>query len=832
MSSDKLSPTQTNGNGHGTKLIEKNLEPEIETSAAENTPEEEEFVQKTEGVMDIPEKTLKAFGGDDLRARVFYEKYALRDKTGRIVELTPEDMWRRVAREIASPEKSKEMKKEWEDNFYWLLSNFKFIPGGRILFGAGQNRRSTLLNCYYMPIKEDSIEGIFEWCKEAARTYSFGGGVGTDISILRPKGAPVNNSAIYSTGAVSFMDLLSTTTGTIGQAGRRGALMITINVSHPDIQEFIDVKNDTERSRVNFANISVKISDEFMRAVEEDRDFELKFENEKVKYTKTVRARNIWEKLVKSAWASAEPGVIFWDAVKKYSPTEYAGMEVNGVNPCSEQALEDYGNCCLGNVNLSPFVKDAFTEEASIDWENLERAFKHSVRFLDNVLDYNMNKHPLVYQTKSSMHSRRIGVGFTGFGDMLSKLNIKYDTPEGVEFADKMFEHIKNTVYEASSDLATEKGNFPAYDRDTHLSGPFLKTIDGRVLEKIKSQGLRNACILTVPPVGSGSVLAGTTSGVEPMFALSYFRRSKSLSKGEFKVYHPLVAEYMEKYKLESEKDIPKTFVTSHEISPEMRVRMQAAIQKHIDSCISSTVNLPADITLDEVEKIYFLAWKLGCKGITVYREGSREGILVTEDQAKAQQETKDRNEIKLPTQTQDEGMKKTHHPNPISSLRPSQMPEIKPIKRPQFLQGFTEVIKTGYGNLYVTINTYDGRPFEVFVQIGKSGYSTMADAEATGRLVSLALRSGVSVKDVVEQLEGIGGSSPVFSEGKLVMSIPDAIATVLKKHFVQAVENSTESARRTVDLNLERCPDCGDRALAFEQGCMTCRSCGFSKCD
>ena len=224
MSSDKLSPTQTNGNGHGTKLIEKNLEPEIETSAAENTPEEEEFVQKTEGVMDIPEKTLKAFGGDDLRARVFYEKYALRDKTGRIVELTPEDMWRRVAREIASPEKTKELKKEWEDNFYWLLSNFKFIPGGRILFGAGQNRRSTLLNCYYMPIKEDSIEGIFEWCKEAARTYSFGGGVGTDISILRPKGAPVNNSAIYSTGAVSFMDLLSTTTGTIGQAGRRGAV--------------------------------------------------------------------------------------------------------------------------------------------------------------------------------------------------------------------------------------------------------------------------------------------------------------------------------------------------------------------------------------------------------------------------------------------------------------------------------------------------------------------------------------------------------------------------------------------------------------------------------
>jgi ribonucleoside-diphosphate reductase alpha chain len=829
MSSDKLSPTQTNGNGHGTKLIENNLETAIEAPARENSGDEEEFVQKTEGVMDLPEKTFKAFGGDELRARVFYEKYALRDKAGRIVELTPEDMWHRVAREIASPEKTKELKKEWEDNYYWLLSNFKFIPGGRILFGAGQNRRATLLNCYYMPIKEDSIEGIFEWCKEAARTYSFGGGVGTDISILRPKGAPVNNSAIYSTGAVSFMDLLSTTTGTIGQAGRRGALMITINVNHPDIMDFIDVKNDAERSRVKFANISVKISDEFMRAVEEDRDFELKFENEKVKYSKTIRARTLWEKMVKSAWASAEPGVIFWDAVKRYSPTEYAGMEVHGVNPCSEQALEDYGNCCLGNINLSPFVKNAFTEEASIDWENLEKAFKYAVRFLDNVLDYNMHKHPLGFQTKSSMHSRRIGVGFTGFGDMLAKLNIKYDTNEAVEFADKMFEHIKNTVYEASSDLAVEKGSFPAYVRDTHLSLPFLNTVDMRVLEKIKSQGLRNACILTVPPVGSGSVLAGTTSGVEPMFALSYFRRSKSLSKGEFKVYHPLVGEYIEKYNLQSERDLPKSFVTSHEIEPEMRVRMQAAIQKHIDSCISSTVNLPTDITLDEVEKIYFLAWKLGCKGITVYREGSREGILVTEDQAKAQH-TND--ETKLPTQTQDEGMKKTHHPNPISSLRPTQIPEIKPIKRPQYLEGFTEVIKTGYGNLYVTINTYDGRPFEVFVQIGKSGYSTMADAEATGRLVSLALRSGISVKDVVEQLEGIGGSSPVFSEGKLVMSIPDAIATVLKKNFVQSYENDPDGAKRAVDLNLERCPDCGDRALAFEQGCMTCRSCGFSKCD
>ena len=835
MASDKLGPTETNGNGNGKGLIEKNeLDTELEQTlnqSKSDTEEVVEVVKQTEGLMDIPEKTIDAFGGDELRARVFYEKYALRDKSGRIVEQKPEDMWHRVAREMASPEKNKELKAQWEDNFYWLLSNFKFIPGGRILFGAGQQRRATLLNCYYMPIKEDSLEGIFEWCKEAARTYSFGGGVGTDISILRPKGAPVNNSAIYSTGAVSFMDLLSTTTGTIGQAGRRGALMITLDVKHPDIQEFIEIKNDAQRSKVQFANISIKISDEFMQAVEDDTDFELKFENEKVKISKTIRARDIWEKLVKSAWASAEPGLIFWDSVKKHSPTEYNGMEVHGVNPCSEQALEDYGNCCLGNINLSPFVKNAFTENASIDWENLEKAFQYSVRFLDNVLDYNMKKHPLSFQTKASTSSRRIGVGFTGFGDMLAKLNIKYDTTEGVEFADKMFEHIKNTVYEASTDLASEKGSFPVFDLDAHLSRPFLDTIDKRIVEKIKKQGLRNACILTVPPVGSGSLLAGTTSGVEPAFALSYFRRSKSLSKEEFKVYHPLVAEYREKFGLENDSELPDTFVTSHEIKPEMRVRMQAAIQKHIDSCISSTVNLPADITLEEVEKIYFLAWKLGCKGITVYREGSREGILVTEEEAKSQQQDKD--EKKLPTQTQNEGMDKTHHPNPISSLRSSSTEKIKPIKRPQCLQGFTEVIKTGYGNLYVTVNTFETRPVEVFVQIGKSGYSTMADAEATGRLVSLALRSGIGVEDVVEQLEGIGGSSPVFSDGKLVMSIPDAIATVLKKHFVSVGDASVrEPAKRPMDLNLERCPDCGDRALAFEQGCMTCRSCGYSKCD
>jgi len=574
-----------------------------------------------------------------------------------------------------------------------------------------------------------------------------------------------------------------------------------------------------------------------MKAVEEDREFELRFENEKVKMRKKIRARDLWEKLIKSAWASAEPGIIFWDAVKKGSPTEYNGMEIHGFNPCSEQALEDYGNCCLGNVNLSLFVKDEFTDRASIDWENLERALRFSVRFLDNVLDYNADKHPLKAQTEASQRSRRIGVGFTGFGDMLLKLNLKYDTMDAVQFTDKMFEYIKNIAYEASSDFASEKGSFPAFDLDIHLSRPFIKMLDGRVIEKIRRQGLRNACILTVPPVGSGSILAGTTSGIEPIFALSYYRRSKSLSQEEFKVYHPLVGDYMKRFGLRDETDLPPIFVTSHEIKPEMRVHMQAAIQKHIDSCISSTVNLPTDITLDEVERVYFLSWKLGCKSITVYREGSREGILVTEE---AWKKGGDKKEVL----TEDEGTQKPTPP--ISSLRLSSgvsgravssetgrtaVPEIKPLKRPPYLEGFTEVIKTGYGNLYVTVNIYEGRPFEVFVQIGKSGYTTMADAEAIGRLASLALRSGISVKDVVEQLEGIGGASPVFSEGKLVMSIPDAIAAVLRKHFIAGNEK-VKTKPKEIDINMERCPDCGSRSLAFEQGCVVCKSCGFSKCD
>jgi ribonucleoside-diphosphate reductase alpha chain len=651
------------------------------------------------------------------------------------------------------------------------------------------------LNCYYFPIREDSIEAIFDWCREAARTYSFGGGVGTDISVLRPKGAPVNNSAIYSSGSVSFMELLSTTTGTIGQAGRRGALMITIRVDHPDVMDFVNVKKDLKK--VNYANISVKITDDFMRAVETDGDLQLHFKNEKVEVNRVVRARDVWKSLIKSAWQSAEPGVLFWDAIKRESTTEYNGMEVRGVNPCSEQTLESYGCCCLGSVNLSAFVKDPFTERASIDWDQLTRAAQYGVRFLDNVLDYNAQRHPLSQQKDASLWSRRIGVGITGLGDMLIKLGLKYDDDSTIEFVDHLFERTKNVFYDYSTELAKEKGAFPAFDASKHLSQPFISRLDEKVMEKIRTQGIRNAAVTTIPPVGSGSVLAGTSSGVEPVFALFYTRRSKSLSEGEFKVFHPLVREYMGATGAKDEKELPNYFVTSHQIKPEMRVKMQATIQKHIDTAISSTVNLPEDITPEEVERIYMLAWKSGCKGITIYREGSREGILETEKVAK-----------------------KVEAPKAV-------------FERPKLMEGRTLKLRLPQGGLYVTANMDNGELKEVFVTLGKSGGDEKADAEALGRLISLYLQHGGDMKSVISTLKGIKGKYVSWDEGTQLQSIPDAIAKALElltlNHVVKESGFPTEGNPKSLGGT---CPDCHENTLVFENGCYHCGSCGYSKCE
>jgi ribonucleoside-diphosphate reductase alpha chain len=817
---------------------------------------------------EFPAQTLAAFGGDELRAHVFHDKYALRDRDGRVVEHTPEQMWRRIAREIASVE-TPERHREWTDNFYWLLEDFRFIPGGRIMHAAGNSRRVTALNCYVIPLKDDSIESIFEWMKQAARTYSLGGGVGADISILRPRGAPVNNAARSSTGSVSFMELFSLTTGTIGQSGRRGALMITISDSHPDVLDFIKVKRNL--TKVRYANISVRISDAFMRAVEVDGPFDLSFENERATYRKTVQAREIWTELIAGARDYAEPGVIFWDSIKRWSTSEYNGMGVTTTNPCSEIPLEPYGCCCLGNINLARFVHDEFTSQSRVDWESLERALRYATRFLDNVLDYNADKHPLPKQREASLYSRRIGVGFTGLGDMLIMLGLRYDSENAVSFVEALFERIKNTVYDESVDIGLDKGIFPGYDKAQHMRSPFIQGLSPAVRERIEQHGLRNVALLTVPPVGSGAALAGVTSGVEPIFDISYIRRSESLSQEVFSVYHPLVREYMTRFAVEHEEDLPDYFVTAHGIRPEMRVHMQAAIQKHVDHSISSTVNLPNDATPEEVERIYQLAWKMGCKGITVYREGSREGVLITENQAKG-----------LP-QAQ---------PAAINAAVVPGNGRTTPRPRPKVTAGRTERVETPRGRVYVVINDDEMGICEVFV------HSLDVEAEAVGRMASLALRAGLDPRDVIEQLWRVQSKEVAFdrsADGTVVRvsTIAQAVALALgralygegfrpDKAFPRA-DVLPEPGPRTrqeplrfggapgsaatvkviapaqqlapvagggatatanplgnghawpgeTSVPLEFigiCPDCGT-SLVHENGCATCRQCGFSKC-
>lgn len=730
-------------------------------------------------------------------------------------------------------------------------------------------------NCYVLPIQDDSIESIFEWMKEAARTYSMGGGVGGDISVLRPRGAPVNNAARSSTGAVSFMELMSLTTGTIGQSGRRGALMITIADNHPDVLDFIKIKRNLDK--VRFANISVRISDAFMRAVEEDAAWDLVFENEKAHVRKTVRARELWNELIKGARDHAEPGVIFWDTIKRWSTSEYNGMQVITTNPCSEIPLDPYNCCDLGNLSLSRFVSNEFTQQASVDWANLEPALRYGTRFLDNVLDYNADRHPLPQQREASLRSRRIGVGFTGLGDMLIKLGLKYDTEEAVAFVDGLFNRIKHVVYDESVNLAMEKGTFPAYDPVQHFQSPFIHTLHPALLDRIQAHGLRNVALLTVPPVGSGAALAGVTSGIEPIFDLSYIRRSESLSQETFKVFHPLVREYVQHAGITGEEDLPPFFVTAHQIQAEMRVRMQAAIQKHIDHSISSTVNLPEDVPFEEVERVYFLGWKLGCKGMTVYRAGSRENILTALTEKKKPSlstGSKEALESGAAVSTPSPGaigVSGVATGTPAAAVEESKRSSPRP--RPKVTTGRTERIETPRGRIYVVVNEDEMGLCEVFV------HSFDVEAEAIGRLASLAVRAGVDPREVIEQLWRVQSKEVALdrsSDGTVVRvtTIAQAVALGLgralygdgfrpDKEFPRAdvlpdpgirsrqqrllFDGRAAVAQRAAPdgdgdltggvtangLPLEFvgiCPDCGS-TLIHQNGCATCRSCGYAKC-
>ena len=427
------------------------------------------------------------------------------------------------------------------------MADFKFVPGGRILHAIGNPNKVTALNCYVIPSPHDSLPGIYKTALELAETFKRGGGCGVDISTLRPKDSPAHNAARVSTGAVSFMELYSLTTGIIGQQGRRGALMITISDSHPDVLDFCKIKRN--RSSVRYANISVRVTDAFMRAVEQDDEWLLHYENacDGIEVKKTIRARELWNELTLGARDWAEPGCLFWDTIRRYSSSDrYSGMEVVSTNPCAEEPLEPYGDCCIGSINLAAFVNDPHTQNAKLDIASLEKATRYAVRFLDNVLSWNEGRHPLSGQEEAALRGRRIGLGIMGLADMLCKLNLRYDSDEGIEFAEKTVEKIKLWAYDESANIAAEKGPFPVFNAAKHLENPFFKDFLPELIEKMERNGLRNVTLLTIPPTGSIAAMAGVTSGIEPIFDIKYVRRSESLSESVFEVEHPLIAEYQE----------------------------------------------------------------------------------------------------------------------------------------------------------------------------------------------------------------------------------------------------------------------------------------------
>jgi len=670
-------------------------------------------------------------------------------------EKNPWDLWKRQAKALASVEKTKELQEKWEAAFFDALKNFKFVPGGRIMHGAGrEDITTTLNNCYVVGIKTDSIKSIYDCVVQEAMTYKYGGGCGHDLSILRPSGDAILGTGGDSCGPVGFMNLFSENTNTIAQHGRRGANMQTLRVDHPDIQKFIEIKTG-DVDMVKYSNISVFLTDDFMEAVQTDSDFDLQWGG---KVYETVNAKDLWMKIIEHAHASAEPGLLFWDTMKKYHNAEYCSPLVS-TNPCAEQPLPDGGCCNLGALNLERFVDNS----GNFDFDGFRETTAVGARFLDNVVDYNVDRHALEDQKQNAINDRRVGLGILGLGDMLVKMGIKYDSDEALEIIGKVMEIHRDTAYETSADLAQEKGGFPNFDWDGYSESLFVQDLPQELQEKIKNHGIRNSTLTTVAPTGSGAIL-------------------------------------------------PDYVVTAHDVDPYFRVKMQGEVQKYIDSSISSTVNLAEETTVETVADIYMTAYKGNLKGITVYREGSREGILITDEKSEEGKVVK----------AAETGKKTARN-------------------RPQITTGKTRRMRTGDGTLYITVNEDENGLCEVFTAIGKAGGTVAAQTEAISRLISLALRSGVDPNSVISQLKGISGPNPTWEDGQLILSTPDAIGRALEtfldgeetpnsKKKVQ-FEIADEAPSRTEPQGMY-CKECESHGIVDEGGCLLCKDCGWSKCE
>lgn len=518
------------------------------------------------------------------------------------------------------------------------IKDKRFMPAGRILAGRGLDkfgRKITLSNCYVMPKVEDNIESIFDTAKYLARTYSYGGGVGLTLSKLRPKGSRVNNAASTTTGAVSFMDLYSMVTGLIGMRGRRGALMLNLDCNHPDIEDFINVKNDLKK--VNYANISVNVDDKFMEAVRDDLDYELYFKVESTgeEIKDTIKARDLYRKLAINNWNMAEPGILYKDNIDSWHMmSNDETFEFAGVNPCAEETLPAFGSCNLSSINLSNFVKDPFTKYARFEFEKFGQIVRDGVVYLNEVLDDNMELHPLVQQREMSRDLRQIGLGIMGLADMFIKMGVRYGSNESLSLIHQMGRTMVNEALRASALLAEKDGPFPRFNLDAILESKFIQeNADKDVIELIKEHGLRNSQLLTIPPTGSISTLIGCSNGVEPIFQVSYTRKSESLHIEDtyYKVFTPIIKDYMDENGISYEEDLPDFIITTSNLDYKERIEVQATWQQYIDASISSTVNVPYEFSVEDVEDLYMYAWEKGLKGITIYRDGcARSGILIT----------------------------------------------------------------------------------------------------------------------------------------------------------------------------------------------------------
>ena len=742
------------------------------------------------------------------------DNYYKEDELGRSVlemkylapgEKNPWELWKRQAKALASVEKTPELQDKWEAAFFDALKNFKFVPGGRIMHGAGrEDITTTLNNCYVVGIKDDSIKSIYDCVIQEAMTYKYGGGCGHDLSVLRPGGDEILGTGGNSCGPVGFMNLFSENTNTIAQHGRRGANMQTLRVDHPDIEKFIEIKTG-DVDMVKYSNISVLLTDEFMDAVQSNSDFDLHWGGKKYS---TVKAKDLWMKIIEHAHSSAEPGLLFWDTMTKYHNAEYCSPLVS-TNPCAEQPLPDGGCCNLGALNLERFVD----QDGNFDFDGFKETTAVGARFLDNVIDYNLDRHALEEQKQNAKNDRRVGLGILGLGDMLVKMGIKYDSDEALETIGKIMEIHRDTAYETSAELAKEKGQFPNFDWDGYSQSLFVQDLPKKLQNKIKKNGIRNCTLTTVAPTGSGAIVARVTSGVEPIFATSYQRKVKkndSLGKefDTFTVYHPVVKEMFG-----TDENLPEYVVTAHNVDPYFRVKMQGVVQKYIDSSISSTVNLAEETTVDTVADIYMTAYKADLKGITVYREGSREGILITDDKSSENEEQNSENA------------------------------EMKTARnRPSITEGKTRRMRTGDGTLYVTVNEDENGLCEVFTAIGKAGGTVAAQTEAISRLISLALRSGIDPNSIINQLKGISGPNPTWEDGQLILSTPDAIGRALetfvngdspsqekKSQFEIAEQNPPQAQAREYG---QHCSECDGSGIVNEGGCLVCKDCGWSKCE